>query len=179
MYNRSMKKKESIKYSSPGFTLIELLVVVAIIGILATVVLASLGSARERARIAKAQAEIGQLRTIMVGAQINVSTPIGMISGVGYNTASGCRGNLSTLSSGACQTPWENAITAIVAAYDPDQSETSFFSDPWGNPYVLDANEGNPGCGVNTLLSAGPNQTVDGGGLDDIIFIIPPERCTS
>ena len=50
------------KKNSKGFTLIELLVVIAIIGILSSVVLASLNSARKKSRDARRVADIGQIK---------------------------------------------------------------------------------------------------------------------
>lgn len=54
MRNRKIQK---------GFTLIELLVVISIIGVLATLVLLQLGTARARARDTKRIADINQVRT--------------------------------------------------------------------------------------------------------------------
>ncbi|OGG70486.1 hypothetical protein A3C20_01570 [Candidatus Kaiserbacteria bacterium RIFCSPHIGHO2_02_FULL_55_25] len=90
---RGLSRQSSAK---AGFTLIELLVVVAIIGILSSVILSSLGTARAKGRTAAAQGTMHGMRTAMVAclndfSAINIPT---MTNNGGGGAV--CTGNAAT-----------------------------------------------------------------------------------
>lgn len=72
-----------------GFTLIELLVVIAIIGILASIVLVSLNSARGKGRDAKRVAEMQQIWRAIELTGTDNATPLSGCTGT-YNAVSTC-----------------------------------------------------------------------------------------
>ena len=163
-----------------GFTLIELLVVISIVGILASVVLASLSSAREKSDITATRAELHGIRN----AILMLNSDTGKMPG-GYGVVL-CRFGTSGFADGN-GLPLTNSnaglINRVVAKFPrwngPYLAETP--TDPWGNEYIYDSyytcsggpNDCPSGSTATVIHSGGPNESgANGYDSDNISLLI-------
>ena len=152
--------------ASAGFTLIEVLIVTSVIGILATI--ASLGgnTYREKAKIARTQAEIDRIHKAIVLLEADTGLWPGHqrpgVSTSGSNEV----WNLAAASAGLLRTDggypnWNGPYL------------TSLPKDPWGMDYFLDTDYRVNGVNRAALGSFGPNKV--GQNMydsDDVIKVI-------
>ena len=103
-----------------GFTLIELLVVIAVIGMLASMVLVSLGPARKKARDARRQSDLRQIGTAMEMYYSDSDNYIDSAAGANTVTAIGTYMPLvpkDPLDSGNQRYTWTDGTTQYYCVY--------------------------------------------------------------
>jgi general secretion pathway protein G len=139
-----------MKKNKKGFTLIELLVVIAIIGLLSTLAIVSLNSARQKSRDAKRVADIKQIQTALeLYYNDNFGYPPDVTSGdsiTSTNTEVTYMGQVPV-----APLPEDGDCTGEENTYNYTQTDGTTYS----LTYCIGADTGNVDADVNTATPAG------------------------
>lgn len=148
-----------MKRTRSGFTLIELLVVIAIIGLLSTLAVVALNSARQRSRDAKRVSDIRQIQTALeLGFSETSNYPVAataVVLGdathkVLCNVAAASTFQTSLVAPGACGTVFMGLVPSNPTPGGADYEYTSAAgSGTYSITFELEGATGQLGAGVN------------------------------
>ena len=169
-----------------GFSLIEILVVIAIIGILSSVVISSVNSSREKAKIATAKLELHNIKLAIASLAIDTGFWPGREAAAGtpspqpVDTVRCSAANNEVQDLGDPQAGLTVSHPSYPGWAGPYMQSVPL--DPWGNKYFFDTDYDQPPTGDGTwgavLGSYGPNGV--GNNLydsDDIIEMFASGPC--
>jgi len=178
-------------FNKKGFTLIEVLVVIALIGVLATMIMTSLNTSKERARIARAQSEIGQIYMAIFlleddteqwpGHKVAYKKQCGVSNNeICVYPADNCDYGLNDGRAGITQDDLTNPPSSNYPHWRGPYYMPEVPKDPWGNEYFFDTDYYIGGACRVVIGSSGPNGISSikndlEGDYDDIIYIISAE----
>ena len=140
-----MKKK--------GFTLIELLVVIAIIGLLSTLAVVALNSARQKARDAKRVADIKQIQTALE-LYYNDQSGYPVATGTLGSTNFACLGTAG-FGAAACADVYMGLVPTNPTPNGADYVYTSTADDEYSITFNLEGTTGGLGSGARTASQNG------------------------
>jgi type II secretion system protein G len=140
------------KINKKGFTLIELLVVIAIIGLLSTLAVVALGSARQKARDSKRLSDVKQVQTALELYYTDNNAYPTAASSTAMGAGSYACLNTSGFAVTGCTSPYMGQVPA-----DPG-STTYTYSSADGTTYTISATlEGSAGGLTAGAISATPS----------------------
>lgn len=143
-----------MRNKNQGFTLIELLVVIAIIGLLASVVLLALNSARAKSRDAKRLADIRQLASALeLFFNDRNSYPTSTPSNLGAAATGLVPGYIGMLPT--APQPADGPCSSLQNSYTWADTSTSTTAAYYTLNFCLGAATGGYAAGVHTLTPAG------------------------
>lgn len=151
-----------IRKQNNGFTLIELLIVIAIIGILASIVMISLNSSRNKAYTAKTILELKSLRN---GISIMENDVYKWPNGCAIDATSNPETDLTSVNAGLMYPPTVYSsgtcswTASDIASWHGPYAQ--FATDHWGHAYVFDPDyhfcTNNITVANPVIVSYGPN----------------------
>ena len=156
-----------------GFTLMELLVVIAIIGILSSIVLAAVSSARSKAKVTKVSADFQTIYKSLEIQRYSQSKVMGQVTG---NWCSECDSRCGMGTKNVQNLPSTDTCLQFMDTQWQKLGFTKSMMDPWNAPYIFDENELEGGaCNHDSISSAGPDGIYATG--DDYSFSVPFFSC--
>jgi len=140
-----------------GFTIVELLIVIVVIAVLAAISVIAYNGVQQRARLSKIQSDLTTIEKAITTGRISKDGYTQTFAPNGY-VASACVSkpagtDLASLpKTDAC---WSTYTTFLNQVETASGVKITDIVDPWGRPYYIDTNEGEPnynaGCAKDAI----------------------------